>query len=195
MVNQEAKKEYRNSLRSRKLIKVALLQLMLENDISRIKVKEVIEIADISKGTFYAHYTDVFNVLEEIENENIQLLRDYLQAQPRVELINDFSPFIVKVFNNIEANLDFYKILFATKNANSFLNKMQKVFVDYMMEDHLMLTKLRNKEEAMLFFSFISIGTANLLQDWFNCKCEISLEGLAKLLNECIVNGVGAIKK
>lgn len=195
MDNQENKKEYRNSLRSRKLIKVALLQLMLKNDISRIKVKELIEIADISKGTFYAHYTDVFNVLEEIENDNIKLLRDYLQAQPRVELINDFSPFILKVFNNIEANLDFYKILFATKNANSFLNKMQKVFVDYMMEDHLMLTKLRSKEEAMLFFSFISIGTANLLQDWFNCECEIPLEGLAKLLNECIINGVGAIKK
>ena len=51
---------YRNSLKNKKAIQKAFADLLLEkNDINKITVKEIVERADISKSTFYAHYQDI----------------------------------------------------------------------------------------------------------------------------------------
>ena len=58
--------EYRNSLRSKRLIRQAFAELMQEKQsIDKITVKEIIERADISKSTFYSHYQDIYALLED----------------------------------------------------------------------------------------------------------------------------------
>ncbi|MEG1317305.1 MAG: TetR-like C-terminal domain-containing protein, partial [Oscillospiraceae bacterium] len=166
-----------------------------KNDISKVKVKDILILADISRATFYAHYQDVYSVLEEIENTHIELLKKFLNAQPRYALIDDFMPFIKQLFEQIQENEEFFKMLFAAPNANTFLSKLQKVFVDYMMEDEALLQKVRSAEQARLFFSFIAIGTANLLQEWFINEHTFSFDELANMLNEAILNGISSIKK
>ena len=71
-------KEYRSAIRSRSMIKKAFIELIDEKDITDISVVDVVNRADISRNTFYAHYDDVYSVLEELENEFIDKLRIYL---------------------------------------------------------------------------------------------------------------------
>ncbi len=188
------KLQYKNALRSKKMIKEAFLQLVCNKDISNIRIKEVIELADISKGTFYAHYQDIYAVLEDIENENIQRFIEYLSENPCESLIEDFSPFINKVFTYIEDNKEFYNKLFNSHVAFTFLNKLQRVFVDFMMMDKKMLSKLKNEEEAKRFFSFIAVGTASLIHEHFLNFEPIPLQELINTLNNCILHGIDAIK-
>ena len=42
---------------------------MCSTDISKITIKEIAIEADINRKTFYTHYTDVFSVLKEIEDD------------------------------------------------------------------------------------------------------------------------------
>lgn len=189
------KSEYRNAIRSKKMIKDAFLQLVCEKDISKIRIKEIIELADISKGTFYAHYQDIYAVLEEIENENMNRLIEYLSEHPCETLIEDFSPFIHRIFTYIEENIEFYQKLFCSQVANNFLQKHQKVFVEFMMKDKKMLKRLRNEKEAERFFSFIAVGTASLIQEYFSTEKNSSLQELRDSLNHCILHGIEAIKK
>ena len=72
------KKEYRSSIRSRRLIREAMVALLKEKDISKITVKSIVERADLNRATFYAHYPDVRGVMEEFENETIARLREVL---------------------------------------------------------------------------------------------------------------------
>ena len=77
------KAEYRSSIRSRMLIQSALLDLMAEKDISKITVIDVVNRANINRGTFYAHYSDLNDVLEQISNRTIERmpsLTGYTQA-------------------------------------------------------------------------------------------------------------------
>lgn len=54
-----AKAEYRSSLRSKKLIINALVDLLDEKPLDKITVTDIVKKADINRGTFYAHYENV----------------------------------------------------------------------------------------------------------------------------------------
>ena len=54
-----AKAEYKNAVRSRKMIQRALVALLQEKELDKITVTDIVTRADINRGTFYAHYTDI----------------------------------------------------------------------------------------------------------------------------------------
>ena len=55
--------------KTRAVLKNALLSLMKEKSVKHITVKELCDRADINRGTFYLHYSDVFDMLEKIEDD------------------------------------------------------------------------------------------------------------------------------
>lgn len=46
-----------------------LLTLMKEKEVKDISVKELSDLADINRGTFYLHYRDVYDMLDSVEDE------------------------------------------------------------------------------------------------------------------------------
>ncbi len=186
---------YKNAMRSKKMIKESFLELISQKNISKIKIKEIIAMADISKGTFYAHYEDVYDVLEEIENENIKNMIDYLSKTPREPLVNDFLPFINKIFDHIEENRNIYLKLIHSNASLTFLSKMQNVFLDYMMQDKEILSKLKDQITAKQFFSYTSVGIVSIIYQYYTAENILSLKNIKGTLNNYILYGIFAIKK
>lgn len=54
---------------SKQAIKVALLDLMEERPLNSISVRLLCKTADVNRSTFYAHYADIFTLLDEMEEE------------------------------------------------------------------------------------------------------------------------------
>ena len=63
---------------TRMVIKESFIDLLEKKDISRITIKEICENADINRATFYAHYSDQYELLRKIEDEFLDNIRDYL---------------------------------------------------------------------------------------------------------------------
>jgi len=57
-------------------IKNAFLELRAKKPIEKITIKELTEKAEISKGTFYLHYADIYALSESLENEVIRELTE-----------------------------------------------------------------------------------------------------------------------
>lgn len=68
----------RSVLRSKNMLRKAYIELSTEKDASKITVVDIVNRADLSRSTFYAHYPDVNAVAEEIENDFIQKFNLYL---------------------------------------------------------------------------------------------------------------------
>ena len=189
------KQQYKNAIKSKKLIKNAFLTLVSKKDISQIRIKEIIELAELSKGTFYSHFQDIYAVLEDIENENIERLTEYLSEEPSISLVEDFSPFVRKMFLHTEANIEIYKNLFKSNVALVFLDKLQNVFVQYMMNDTSMISKLKSKKDAKNFFIFIAVGTASLIRSYYTEEHNENIEDIINTLNNGILHGLDSLKK
>ena len=61
--------QYKSALKSKKLIKNAFSELLQKKDVDTITVTEIVTLAGINRGTFYAHYSNTVDVLEEIEKD------------------------------------------------------------------------------------------------------------------------------
>ena len=71
------KKEYRNKIRSKQLIRNAVIELLdKKGNLSSITVSDVVEKANINRGTFYNHYNNVMEVIEESKNESMKMILD-----------------------------------------------------------------------------------------------------------------------
>ncbi|MGM9967782.1 MAG: TetR/AcrR family transcriptional regulator, partial [Rummeliibacillus sp.] len=71
------KAKYKSAIRSKKMIRYAYIELALEKEIEKITVKDIAEKAGISRGTFYAHYSDIYAIVEEIENETMGKILEF----------------------------------------------------------------------------------------------------------------------
>ena len=62
----ERETEDRRVRKTKKQLRGALTSLLLEKDISRVTVRDVADLADVNRGTFYAHYSDVYDLLHQL---------------------------------------------------------------------------------------------------------------------------------
>ena len=62
---------------TRMLIRRSFLELLKQKPIQNISVREICEAAGINRGTFYSHYTDIYDLQHKIEDE---MLRDFENA-------------------------------------------------------------------------------------------------------------------
>lgn len=86
------KAEYRSAIRTRRMIWDAYTQLLKEKGLSRIPVTDIVTRADLNRATFYAHYPDVRDVTEKIENELIAKMLEVLEEFRYTQLFPQSGP-------------------------------------------------------------------------------------------------------
>ena len=57
--------------KTKRSIKKAFLQLRAQKPLEKITIKELSELAEISKATFYLHYKDIYDLSSQLQNEVI----------------------------------------------------------------------------------------------------------------------------
>jgi AcrR family transcriptional regulator len=55
----------RRIVKTKRLLENALVKLMIEKGFDKISIKDLTEEADINRGTFYLHYKDKYDLLEQ----------------------------------------------------------------------------------------------------------------------------------
>ncbi len=64
--------------KTRRSIRAAFLQLRRGRPVEKITVKELAQLAEISKATFYLHYRDIFDLSDSLQNEVIQSILEHI---------------------------------------------------------------------------------------------------------------------
>ena len=121
------KKEYRNSIRTKKMIRSAFAELIGEKKmISDISVLELAERADIAKSTFYNHYDDVYAVADEMMNELMANLNSIIEAMVS-DKYTDYREYLMNIFAFLKQNEALYKKLCNSPDAVYFIDKIKFV--------------------------------------------------------------------
>ena len=76
------KKSDRRIRRTKALLRHGLAQLMSEKSVNEVTVKELVDLVDINRSTFYLHYTDIYNMLESVEDELFDEILHTIRTHP-----------------------------------------------------------------------------------------------------------------
>lgn len=70
----------RSARRTKHLFKDALLRLLETESFAYISVKDIVETADFNRTTFYNHYIDKFDLLDDVTQDLLEEFSDALQT-------------------------------------------------------------------------------------------------------------------
>lgn len=114
-------------------IKKAFIEIMEEEGFSKLNVKKIIDRAKINRSTFYAHYMDKYDLLEKIEDQFLNGLKDIEIPVPEEVIIEKsfsteyFLTHVEFVISYLKENGKLMTLLMSDKGDPAFSNKLNEV--------------------------------------------------------------------
>ena len=167
MRDKTLKAEYRNSIRSKALIRNAFSQLLKEKNFSDISATDVIVRADISRATFYAHYPDTRTLLYSLIWSMIDEMSLLLEPMEKEDFKSLIGRNLGVITSYLRHNWDYARALFkADKECGASL---------------VIISDLVEKLSFLGDRSFLSFALSGI----FRSYSDVLEKGDVTLLDEC----------
>ena len=173
------KAEYRSAIRSRRLIREAYMALLKEKELSKITVTDIVKRADINRTTFYAHYPNVRGVTEQIGDEIIAKMLEILKEFEFPSFFHDPAPLLLKIGRYLEEDTDFYRTLIQAEGSEEFMEKLKRIFVEYMINSSDIPDDLRHSKMSQIRARYFAGGIVNLYKQWLCGALDCELDDIA----------------
>lgn len=184
--------------RTKAQLRSCLGKLLQKKTIQEISVKELADMADINRGTFYLHYKDVFDLLNHVEDELIEDFHSILNKyndipRPDGGLAPINENLLTDIFSYIYDNADMVSTLVGPNGDNRFVNGFHNVLRGKIFNDWAKDIRQKDIAEFEVFYSFAVSGCIGITQQWFKEKMATSPKELAAMANKFILEGFNSI--
>ena len=181
MEEKRKKAEYRSSIRSKTLIRSALVSLMQEKPFEKITITDIVRKADINRGTFYAHFKDSREVLDRIRTDALHEMEEAFYSLPADTVIRNPRPLLDKITMFLSEESSYYKMLLSTTGIQEFLNEIKQIAMRYFLDSDLAKNH-PNKDLLILRLDFIISAAAGIYYDIVVGTIPLRLDGAAEFI-------------
>lgn len=185
----------RRIIRTKRMIRDALTELLEEKSFEEITVKDLTKVADINRGTFYLHYDSKYDLLEKSGNEILEEMKESMKKISTSSIIqsqlkNEPVPFLVNLFETLQQNAHFMKVILGSKGDPIFQVKVKKFMKDNFLEKAMHNSKGENLlvpiEHLMAYVSSAHLG---VIQQWLEDDAKESPREMALILSKITFYG------
>ena len=164
---------------TRKNIIAVFCRLYEEKPIEKISVKEVIALAGYNRSTFYEYFTDIYALLEFIEDDVIAYIKAGLNNKIKSQ---------TDLLTLLAAKEDYLKVLMGTYGCIHFQDRLKS---EFMQENE--------KKEYDVIHTYLSefhmTVSLSMYRLWLKQGKDISLEELSGIIHTLYTEGVRGIVK
>ncbi|WP_333684838.1 TetR-like C-terminal domain-containing protein, partial [Enterocloster lavalensis] len=176
--------------KTKKQLRECLTRLLKEKKVQDITVRELTDMADLNRGTFYLHYRDVFDLLEKTENELLDEFNSLMYRHNAQDLTNNLAAVFVDIFHLVKDNSDLVYILLGENGDLNFVNRLKHLVREKCLQDWMEVFRSGNSAFFEAYYSFIVSGCVGLVQYWLQTGLTESPEELATLAEKIINQGI-----
>lgn len=156
-------KTSRKALKTQKLIRKALAELLTEKELKDITVQEIADIADISRTTFYNYYYDVYDIYEQLEKTVLLELGEMITEHGPKTTSEVYSV----VFKYIKENPEIFKMIFSPNATHALYVKLQKMVEGLNRTIWSESFGVKMNDKRLLYaIRYHSNGTFAIVADW-----------------------------
>ena len=177
---------------SRLLIRRAFMDLLKRKPLQNITVKELCDAAGVNRSTFYAHYTDVGDLLRRIEEEMMAELEQAM-APLLADQEKPFNPVEIstEIFRCLKENSDLCTVTLSDYEDKAFLLRLINMGRERCMETYLKHYPGVTPRQVEYFYAFASAGCIGLLRKWLDDGMTTSAQEIAKMAESLMLQGLG----
>ena len=188
--NAMAKAEYRSAIRSRRMIQQAFADMLQIKAVDKITVTDVVKKADINRGTFYAHYAGIPELIRGILEEHMQVIKDMVLESMTEE--NRINPRLIfgHVNDMLSENLDFYRKALTSGIGEAIMEQLRQLLQEFLLEYEDKISDM-DHDYYIFMLSFGTGGAIALYRDWFHGKLPLSLEAVSDMAADVLCEMLG----
>lgn len=178
------KKENSGYLKTHQRIQDSLLTLLGQKNLQNITVNDVCRLADINRSTFYAHYQDMYAVMEAIEQVlETALLEEYSKEyKPGTDIMT--IDYLAIVIRHIKEHRVFYLAYLSDSSSAMLANSMELLRTQIVLPFYRQIDL--SERRGMYYFDFFKSGFITVLRRWLEDDCPEEPQKLADILFSCL---------
>ena len=188
----EHKKPDRRIAKTKRAIYSAFAELMSERDINDITIRDIVDIADINRKTFYNYYSGIYALLDEIENSIVRTFEEALGEIDFKEAVKKPNIVFDRLTNIINSDIDFYGHLISMKSNARLITKIVDLLKQKTRE--AVIIQLPNFEKkADIILDFVFSGMLSVYQNWFLSENRPSIESVSETISLLCFGGINSV--
>lgn len=166
------------------VIQVNFVTLLKQKPINKITVKEICDMAEINRATFYKYYADVYDLMDKIEE---QILED-LQMVMQESIKDGVERTLVRILEKMKEDGELYIALFSENGDTDFSMRIFKMcyaeFGEYIYKEFPQLSEV---QRAWIYI-YTAQGSSGILNYWISDGMQESPKEISGFINQLITN-------
>ena len=172
---------------TQRVLKESFLSLLRNKPVNKITVKEVCELAELNRATFYSHYSDCFDLMEKIERE---ILDAFEQSLRLIEGF-DVTALISAIYAIIERHKDACRVLIFIGASPSLLGRMIELAKKTSIETWKRQLFNASDAELDMLYMHLSNGLMNVVLGGYD---KYSREEVISFVNRIVKNSLSLFR-
>jgi AcrR family transcriptional regulator len=170
-------------VRTRKMLRDAMITLAIQKGFSAITVNDIVELAMVNRATFYRHYQDKYDLIESYLDE---LYTELNAAPSSIPHPGEPNPRLVKLFEHIRDNTPFYRAMLGPRGYSGFAERIRRLTEATLSArwQAAAPTAGRSRMPPPMVLSYLSHASYGALVWWLESGLTHSPEQMARWLHQ-----------
>lgn len=172
-------KDDRRVRKTKRSLRNGLAELMVNKELRSITVRELTDKVDIHRATFYAHYKDIYDLYEQMEDEVVAELNELIMqnySQPP-------SSFYKIIFEYIMENKQLCQMLFSANGERSIVVRLNDLFEEKCLETWCKDWKYSEFSETLKFNVRYHVqGCLAIISKWAQSNFTYPMDQLVEIV-------------
>lgn len=164
-------------------IREAFLALLDKKPLEEITVTELAKEANIERKTFYLHYNNIGEIVEEIEQIVVEMIDEATGDLP----VNS-REYFAQLTRIMSDNFDYFSTIMKDPKFISFQGRSQNILRSALMEHYRKSTDL-DPDHLELYADFYAAGISSIYIHWMQYGQKLDLEDLTDFVYRMAVSG------
>ncbi len=186
----------RRIIKTKRALKESLIALMQRKDFKDISITDIVQLADLNRGTFYNHFQYKEELLEEIiDDVSTDLINSFREPYQNTNIfkVSELSSSAIKIFDHVAKYSSFYTLIVKSNALSGFQHRIVDVLRNLTLQD-LEECQPNLKINRELQASYRAYAIFGMIIEWINDGFNYSSLYMAEQLLEIIHNNPTEVK-
>ena len=179
--------------RTKKLLRKGVAELGKTKSVNKITVKELTDLIEINRGTFYLHYKDVYDLVDSIEEELCNEFNQKVLSVTPDDIINRPLDILESYFEYFRINKDIFTVLTGENGDAKFVYKFGEMSSVKLLELFKDVFPNMSMEKYDFAYNFGRFGFVGILHCWATKYPNLSSRQIAEKALSLELSGLWGI--
>jgi len=181
--------------RTRRLLREAMVSLVMEKDYGSVTIRDVTERAEVAYITFFRHFESLDELLMEVLDEGLAELRGHIETLAKQSDASALETEGRLIFEYIKQKADLFRILLKSQSVSRIRKKIVRTIAVIFQQSCAPLARSNSQVTVDILSNHIATSLLSLIEWWLENNMKPAPAEMGKVYKNLIIDStVGALR-